>query len=53
MSGEGTDIAVPRVGRVMVPNYPQRGHNKQVVFTQEADFRFYLSTLQDFKRTRA
>jgi hypothetical protein len=27
----------------------QRGHNKQVVFAQEADFRYYLSTLEDFK----
>jgi putative transposase len=37
----------------VVPNYPhhigQRGHNKQVVFAQEADFRCYLSTLEDFK----
>jgi putative transposase len=37
----------------VVPNYPhhivQRGHNKQVVFAQEADFRYYLSTLEDFK----
>jgi putative transposase len=44
---------MPRLGRVVVPNYPhhtvQRGHNKQVVFTQEADFRYYLSTLEDFK----
>ena len=44
---------MPRLGRVVVPNYPrhivQRGHNKQVVFAQEGDFRYYLSTLEDFK----
>jgi putative transposase len=37
----------------VVPNYPhhivQRGHNKKVVFAQDADFRYYLSTLEDFK----
>jgi putative transposase len=27
----------------------QRGHNKQVVFAQEADLRYCLSTLEDFK----
>jgi len=27
----------------------QRGHNKQVVFTQKADFCYYLSMLEDFK----
>jgi putative transposase len=27
----------------------QRGHNKQVVFAQEADFQYYLSTLEAFK----
>jgi len=27
----------------------QRGYNKQVVFAQEADFQFYLGTLEDFK----
>jgi putative transposase len=25
------------------------GHNKQVVFAQEADYRYYLSTLEGFK----
>lgn len=44
---------MPRVGRVVVPNYPhhivQRGHNKQVVFAEEADLRHYLSTLENFK----
>ena len=44
---------MPRLGRVVLPNYPhhvvQRGHNKQVVFAEEADFRFYLRTLEEFK----
>ena len=44
---------MPRLGRVVVPNFPhhivQRGHNKQVVFVQEADFQYYLNTLEDFK----
>ena len=44
---------MPRLGRVVVPNFPhhvvQRGHNKQVVFAEEADYRYYLRTLEDFK----
>ncbi len=44
---------MPRLGRVVLPNYPhhvvQRGHNKQVVFAEEADYRYYLSTLVEFK----
>jgi len=27
----------------------QRGHNKQVVFAEEADFLYYLSTLEEYK----
>ena len=27
----------------------QRGHNKQVVFAEEADYRYYLTTLEEFK----
>jgi len=27
----------------------QRGHNKQVVFAEEADYRYYLRTLEEFK----
>jgi REP element-mobilizing transposase RayT len=42
-----------RLGRVVVANYPhhvvQRGHNKAVVFGEEADYRYYLSTLEDVK----
>ncbi len=38
---------------VVLPNYPrhmvQRGHNKQVVFAEEADYLYYLNTLEEFK----
>jgi len=41
---------MPILGRVVFPNHPhhvvQRGHNKQVVFAEEADFRYYLRTLE-------
>ena len=44
---------MPRVGRVVLANYPhhvvQRGHNRQVVFAEETDFRYYLDTLSNFK----
>ena len=44
---------MPRCGRVVLPNYPhhvvQRGHNKQVVFAADTDYRYYLSTLKQFK----
>ncbi|MBK1723901.1 transposase [Thiocystis violacea] len=44
---------MPRVGRVVLPNYPhhvvQRGHNRQVVFAEDADYRYYLETLEAFK----
>lgn len=44
---------MPRVGRVVLPDYPhhivQRGHNRQVVFAQEGDFKVYLENLQDLK----
>ena len=46
---------MPRLGRVVLPNYPhhvvERGHNKQVVFAEAADYRYYLSTLEAFKDT--
>ena len=39
---------MPRLGRVVLSDYAhqvaQRGHNKQVVFTQEADFRYERAT---------
>jgi putative transposase len=44
---------MPRLGRVVLPNSPhhvvQRGHNKQVVFAEEADYDYYLKTLEEFK----
>jgi len=44
---------MPRFGRVVLPGYPhhiiQRGHNRQVVFAEEADCRRYLDTLAEFK----
>jgi putative transposase len=44
---------MPRLGRVVLPNYPhhvvQRGHNKQLVFAEDADYRYYLDTLATFK----
>ncbi|MDH4610374.1 transposase [Pseudomonas sp. BN102] len=44
---------MPRVGRVLLPNYPhhivQRGHNRQVVFAEEADFERYLADLRELK----
>jgi len=27
----------------------ERGHNKQVVFAEESDYRYYLKTLEEFK----
>ncbi|AFL73270.1 transposase [Thiocystis violascens] len=45
---------MPRIGRVILPNYPhhvvQRGHNRQVVFVEESDYRYYLDTLEAFKQ---
>ena len=42
---------MPRFGRVVLPGYPhhiiQRGHNRQVVFAEEADCRRYLDTLME------
>lgn len=44
---------MPRVGRVLLPNYPhhivQRGHNRQVVFAEDADLERYLSDLRELK----
>jgi putative transposase len=46
--------SMPRVGRVVLPNYPhhvvQRGHNRQVVFANAADFEYYLSDLRELKQ---
>ena len=44
---------MPRMGRIVLPNYPhhvvQRGHNRQVVFAGESDFRRYLDDILEFK----
>lgn len=44
---------MPRMGRVMLPNYPhhvvQRGHNRQVVFAETRDCLRYLDALAEFK----
>lgn len=44
---------MPRMGRVVLPNYPhhvvQRGHNRQVVFAAEEDYRRYLGDLRELK----
>jgi REP element-mobilizing transposase RayT len=44
---------MPRLGRVVLPNYPhhivQRGHNRQVVFAAEHDFKYYLETLSEWR----
>jgi REP element-mobilizing transposase RayT len=44
---------MPRMGRIVLPEYPhhvvQRGHDRNVVFTEASDFRYYLDTLVEFK----
>jgi len=44
---------MPRKGRVVLPNYPhhivQRGHNRQIIFAETQDYRYYLDTLKEFK----
>jgi putative transposase len=44
---------MPRMGRVVLPNYPhhvvQRGHNRQVVFAADEDYRRYLADLRELK----
>lgn len=44
---------MPRIGRVVLPNYPhhvvQRGHNRQVVFAEREDYERYLYDLRDLK----
>ncbi len=44
---------MPRVGRVVLPNYPhhivQKGHNRQVVFAVDSDFEYYLETLSQWR----
>ncbi len=44
---------MPRTGRIVLPHHPhhvvQRGHNRQVVFAEDADFRRYLENLQELR----
>ena len=44
---------MPRMGRVVLPEYPhhitQRGHDKNVVFAADKDYRYYLETLAAYK----
>jgi putative transposase len=45
---------MPRSGRIVVPGFPhhvrQQGHNGQPLFVERADFEFYLTTLDEWKR---
>ncbi len=45
---------MPRKARVIVPHMPhhivQRGHNRGVVFVEDADYQYYLDNLLEFKR---
>jgi putative transposase len=44
---------MPRTARIVIPGYPhhviQRGHNRQVVFAGDDDFRYYLDNLRQWK----
>ncbi len=44
---------MPRIPRPIVPDYPhhviQRGHNRQVVFSSDEDYLYYLDNLREFK----
>ncbi len=46
---------MPRVGRVVLPDYPhhvvQRGHNRQVVFAAAEDYERYLSDVRELKES--
>lgn len=43
---------MPRMARIVLPNYAhhivQRGHNRQVVFAEEADFERYVAALRRY-----
>ena len=47
---------LPRTARIIVPNLPHhvmhRGHNRHVVFAQDADYQYDLDTLWEWKQTR-
>lgn len=44
---------MPRKGRILLENTPhhivQRGHNRQAVFIEDADYHYYLNTLREWK----
>ncbi|MDZ4184800.1 MAG: hypothetical protein U1D97_07465 [Desulfuromonadales bacterium] len=44
---------MPRAARIALPNYPhhviQRGHNRQAVFAEADDYRYYLDNLAAWK----
>jgi putative transposase len=44
---------MPRTARIVVTGYPhhiiQRGHNRQVVFASDEDYRYYLDNLSEWK----
>ena len=44
---------MPRQARVLLQNTPhhivQRGHNREVVFIEDADYRYYINTLKEWK----
>lgn len=44
---------MPRTARIALPNYPhhviQRGHNRQTVFADPDDYRYYLANLATWK----
>ena len=46
---------MPRTARVVLPDCPhhviQRGHNRSVVFVDDADYAYYLDNLRTFKGT--
>ena len=44
---------MPRTARIVIPDYPhhiiQRGHNRQIVFSAEDDYHYYLDNLAEWK----
>lgn len=44
---------MPRQARILLENTAhhivQRGHNREVVFVEEADYEYYLATLKEWK----
>ena len=44
---------MPRQARIILRNTPhhivQRGHNRQAVFIEDADYRYYIATLREWK----